>query len=65
MGVQVQSFDDFRLFSFESLFLKVESARPPIQPLHAIKSKLCYEEEGPVSFEFCKIVILFQTNTKF
>ena len=26
-------------------------SRPPLQLLHCIKSELCYEEEGPVSYE--------------
>ena len=29
----------------------IYNARPPIHLLHRIKSILCYEEEGPVSYE--------------
>ena len=38
-------------------------ARPPIYLLHSIKSILCYEEKGPVSYE--REGLKFQQNSYF
>ena len=42
-----------------------ENARPPIQLLHCIKSVLCYEEEGPVSYEWDGKSLFFQPIQNF
>ena len=42
---------DYRLLLVLQVFYSSAFARPPIHLLHGIKSILCYEKEGPVSYE--------------
>ena len=58
----VYKFATFKIFkNKKKLNLPFVQSRPPIHLLHRIKSILCYEEQGPISYEmdhkFGKIVI--------